>query len=421
MEQENPAQRGDYKIVKHNGKYYVVSKAEVDRANANGANLDVFNEPPRPGPRRTQVPPMLTDTPSPAQNPPNPPSPPAAVTPPTAPSKPARNVDGKDAKISDLIPVEPPHKNHKPDRLENNALGHTVVNGVLVPDVVEKGNKNINSVSEAVSFVANGGSLDDVPDEFVHAAIFDNAAMPGEALNGKRFQLSGDPGNGINGRGQLDIRQKTYLVKDTATGRQYIMKSPSWVEDEVIGEQYAALVGQLAGRPMARVRVIGPREERFNENRGANSPRNNNQILVEHFGGIIDSPIAPGNQMPPNADRRTRATVQFIDNVLGNPDRHPGNYLWAGDEQIPIDHGILPRGDGKIVAVSTARAAELMNNASFSHIRQSFRRISSSDIEAIVAQQGKVWRAAGVPEDVVNANMRAMKTTFRNLVDSARG
>jgi hypothetical protein len=260
-----------------------------------------------------------------------------------------------------------------------------------------------------------------VPDEFVHAAIFDNAAMPGEALNGRRFQLSGDPGNGINGRGQLDIRQKTYLVKDSVTGRQYIMKSPSWVQDEVIGEQYAALLGQLAGRPMARVRVIGPREERINENRGPNNPQNNNQILVEHFGGIIDGPIAPGNQMPQNADRRTRATVQFIDNVLGNPDRHPGNYLWAGNEQIPIDHGILPRGDGKIVAVSTTRAAELMNNASFSHIRQSFRRISNSDIEAIVEQQGKVWRAAGIPEDTVNANMRAMKTTFRNLVDSARG
>lgn len=37
----------EYKIVKHNGKYYVVAKDEVDRANARGANLDVLREPPR--------------------------------------------------------------------------------------------------------------------------------------------------------------------------------------------------------------------------------------------------------------------------------------------------------------------------------------------------------------------------------------
>ena len=390
MERDNNNQ---YKIVKYNDRYYVVEESEVARAQAAGANLDVVNEPPRPDARPA----------------------------PSAPRRPRGRgrARGGAPKASDLVDVQPPHREHKADRFDNHAMGHKVVNGVLVPDPVARGNNGINSQSDAVSFVAGGGSLDEVPDEFVHSAIFDNAAMPGEAINGKRFKLDGDPGDGINNRGQNDPRQKTYLVTDTVTGRRYIMKSPSWVEEEVVGEQYAALLGQMAGRPMARVRVIGPREQRINRERGIR--RNmNNQILVEHFGDIVDGNISPGGRMPTNPDRRGRATVAFLDRVLGNPDRHPNNYLWVGDEQLPIDHGILPAGDGRIRAVNEASAMRIMQDANFAHIKQSFRRFSNSDIESIVVEQGAAWRAAGIPASLVDANVNAMRETFRNLAEAAR-
>lgn len=388
MERDN---NNRYKLVKYNDKYYVVEESEVARAQAAGASLDVVNEPPRPPARPA----------------------------PSAPRRPQGRGRSGTPKASDLVAVQPPHKGHKADRFDNHAMGHKVVNGVLVPDPVSRGNNGINSQSDAVSFVAGGGSLDEVPDEFVHSAIFDNAAMPGEAINGKRFKLDGDPGDGINNRGQRDPRQKTYLVTDTVTGRRYIMKSPSWVEEEVIGEQYAALLGQMAGRPMARVRVIGPREQRINRERGVR--RNmNNQILVEHFGDIVDGNISPGARMPTNPDRRGQATVAFLDRIIGNPDRHPNNYLWVGGEQLPIDHGILPAGDGRIRAVSAASAASIMQDANFSHIKQSFRRFSNSDIESIVVEQGAAWRAAGIPASLVDANVNAMRETFRNLAEAAR-
>jgi hypothetical protein len=297
-------------------------------------------------------------------------------------------------------------------------MGHTVVDGVLVPKHVASGNVGINNATDAKNHLANGGSLDDVPDLLVKDAIFDNAAMPGTPVNGKRFQLLGDPGNGINNRGAASDRHKTYLVVDQVTGKRYIIKSPSFVEDEAVGEQLAALIGQLSGRPMARVRIIGAREERVNRER--NRRNMNHSILVEHFGDVHGMDVTEGRNAPNSPDRQASKHVKFIDEILGNPDRHINNYMWAGNQKLPIDHGIMAGGRGIVPQRSLDDARRILERVDSAAIRQNFRNLSDATIANVVTEMVRYWRAIGMPQDRIRANRDNIQATLRNIAQASR-
>jgi len=351
---------------------------------------------------------------------------PAPAPPPApAPRRPRRGRGapqaGQGLNASDVRSPNAGIHGNSPERF-NQKMGHKVVDGVLVPDHVAVGANGINNAADAKLHVKNGGSLDDVPDMLVKQAIFDNAAMPGEPLNGKRFQLKGDPSNGINNRGMANVQNKTYVVIDQVTGKRYIMKSPSFVQDEAVGEQYAGIIGQLAGRPMARVRIIGQREQRQNaegraRGRGATQ---NHSILVEHFGDVHGMEVREGRDRPNSPDREAAKHVDFIDAVLGNGDRHSNNYMWAGDQKLPIDHGILPAGNGIIPERTVENARRIWASVSSPQIRQNFRNLSDAQIDNIVAEQKRHWRDVGVPADKVTRNANNMRLTLRNLAQAAR-
>ena len=354
----------------------------------------------------------------PAPQAPKPRAPRKPKAPEAAPNMPA-NAPAERLKTSDLRPNHVKFQKPKKSRLDQN-MGHEVKAGILVPKVVPVGNANLNNQDDAVRHLRDGGNLDEVPDLHLREAILENAAYPGEAQAGKRFILGAPADDGINNRGQRDKKSKTYTVTDTVTGRKYILKTPSWVEDEVVGEQYAALLGQLAGRPMARVRIAGPRELRENRERGIR--RNMNvPILVEHFGDILDGEIRPGRaQSEGDGDRDSIVLMRFLDRALGNIDRHHGNYMWAGNEILPIDHGILPRGNGYIVAMDSWEADAIFTGQKYGFIRERFRQLTPGDVDAVVRSQIEVWREAGVPSDIINHNQRAMRETLMNLVNAAR-
>jgi hypothetical protein len=374
--------------------------------NVPGANRDA---------RIAQLERILGDTPPSA--PARPPARPAApARPPVRPGR--RRNPAVNAEFGQVNGADNGLNGHAPDRFDQK-LGHKVVDGVLVPDHVAVGNAGINNAADAALHLRNGGSLDDVPDMLVKDAIFENAAMPRQPLNGKRFQLMGAANSGINDRGQQDIRAKTYMVVDQVTGKRYIMKSPSWVEDEAVGEQYAAIVGQLAGRPMGRVRVIGPREERINNERGIRR-KQNHAILVEHFGDALGLEVKEGSQRPANPDRGSMKYVQFIDAVMGNPDRHDKNYMWAGNEQLPIDHGIVEGGTGIVPIRTPAQAQRIWASVDSPQIRTNFRNLSDAKIANIVAAQKEYWRSVGLPSARVTQNAQNMTETLRNLAEAAR-
>jgi len=342
-----------------------------------------------------------------------PPAPPAARQ--RRPRRAQQSGSGLDA--NELRSVNTGIQGHAPDRL-NQKMGHKIVEGILVPEHVAVGNNGINNASDAKNHLANGGSLDDVPDMLVKDAIFENAAMPGQPVNGKRFQLLGDPSNGINNRGAADARRKTYVVVDQVTGKRYIMKSPSFVEDEAVAEQLAAAIGQIAGRPMARVRIIGPREQRVNRERGRRNQ--NHTIIVEHFGDVLGMDIQEGRRPPANPNRASNQYLEIIDKVLGNGDRHANNYMWAGNEKLPIDHGVMNAGSGIIPNRTLDEARRIWAAVNSPQIRQNFRNLSDSAIENIADAHGAQWRDAGIPADRLSRNIQNMKATLRNLAQAAR-
>jgi hypothetical protein len=303
IERDNPAQRGDYKIVKHNSKYYVVSKAEVDRANANGANLDVHNEPPRPGPRRSQVPPMLTDTPSPVN-----------VTPPSPPEQAKTRRGAKIGKAARGF-LRPKSGDRK--------LGPIGKDGLPGWGGVPVGNKGLNTEADAILHVANGGDIADVPDDFVLKAMHDNSGA------GKRFKRE-PAGGGVNGR----IPDNMFLFEDRTNGKKYYTKYEtgrvSKGEDirEIIGNNMAARLGF----PVGEFRFAGPIKS---DAHGALRP-----ILFEHAGNYIDGDIKkPANAGRVKDDDKVRATI--LDYLIVNVDRHGGNYFVAeqnGENRfVPID------------------------------------------------------------------------------------
>lgn len=421
------AQDEDLKIVLYNGKHYVVKKAEIDRANANGANIRALPEPPQPPPARPAV-----------VQPPAPPSPVSPtnltpVTPPRAPRAekvPKNNVVSLDAdgakRVNDRIVVG--IKKSKPSRFNKNH-GHVEIDGILVPQAVKKGNRNISLQTEANQFVKDGGDLDDVPDVFLKGAILANANYPDEPPGQirRRFKLSSDPGDGINNRAARTKEDKTYVVEDAVSGKKYILKSPSYVENEFIGEQYAAVLGQAFGRPMSRVRIAGDIVS-IQGNRGQTR---NPSILVEHYGDVVDGNINNGHRIPNNVNQVSVQMVKVLDQVLSNPDRHGNNFLWIDGEKIPIDHGIYDGARGQIRQLTKVNAKNILtgaagnqqNNASLALIQDSLSKLTVEQIDAVVDSLRDSWGSleAANPSDKVklDASIQAMRENLKNLKEAA--
>ena len=324
-------------------------------------------------------------------------------------------------------------KKSKASRFNKNH-GHVEIDGILVPEGVKKGNANINTTQDAIEFVKNGGDLDDVPDIFVKDAILGNANYPDEPAGAipKRFKLKKDPGDGINNRGARNRENKTYMVTDTVSGKKYILKSPSFVHNEFIGEQYAGIVGQVIGRPMSRVRLAGD----IKNMTGVRGVKRNAPILVEHYGDVVEDRVGPGGRPPAQAQRNqvSLGMQQVLDQIIGNPDRHPGNYLWAGDEQIPIDHGVINNGVGEPAILTIDNAKRILRGTygrpipaeALTEIRQKISELTEQQIDRIsdqLARSFTVLEGANPQDQVkidntvfaVRRNLKALRQAAEDI------
>lgn len=308
MEQENPAQRGDYKIVTHNGKYFIVSKAEVDRANANGANLDVLNEPPRPG----------------APQPVNPPAAPNAPTPPSP-------VAG--AQKAELNPTQP-RRHAIIGRFANRAGG----NGKLPSAHIVTGTM---TQDQAIEHVKNGGSLDDVPREHLLSAVQGNlwsASNPG----GKFIPVS------KNGGAIGDTRLFAAVdERGKKKGHGLVFKGSTTADNigEIMGFNFAAAHGfdveaaQEDGVADGQTFIVIP----LNTN---NIPDDWTKVVDRNAGGRNYN-LRLMEELPDRA--APQRVSHFIHNyLLGVGDRHYGNGMGDVYEKpdgtrvvhiVPIDAG----------------------------------------------------------------------------------
>jgi hypothetical protein len=211
---------------------------------------------------------------------------------------------------------------HKVDQKPAN-LGIPDADGFNNPVGAFDNSLGITNRNDAISAVANGADLNQIPDEFLMDAIYNNA-IPPEGGNG-RFKGIGT-GGGVHGMDRfLDTKTGQML------GAKFRYGSPT---GELASEVLSASVLEEFGYPAMSMRVVGTGGDL-----GVVTELVHNKYEGElsiGAGQFLDDE----NEIP-TVD--SMAHVFLLDLALGNSDRHGGNYLTVNDgEQItiaPIDHG----------------------------------------------------------------------------------
>jgi hypothetical protein len=211
---------------------------------------------------------------------------------------------------------------HKVDQKPAN-LGIPDADGFNNPVGAFDNSLGITNRNDAISAVANGADLNQIPDEFLMDAIYNNA-IPPEGGNG-RFKRIGT-GGGVHGMDRfLDTKTGQML------GAKFRYGSPT---GELASEVLSASVLEEFGYPAMSMRVVGTGGDL-----GVVTELVHNKYEGElsiGAGQFLDDE----NEIP-TVD--SMAHVFLLDLALGNSDRHGGNYLTVNDgEQItiaPIDHG----------------------------------------------------------------------------------
>lgn len=207
-------------------------------------------------------------------------------------------------------------------------LGAGSVDGI--PNKVAVEGSPLNRQSLADDHVRNGGSLAEVPDDYLIAAIRNNAG------DGERFEQFG-VARGINGDG-------TFFFKDRTTGATLGVKyafGRGAFQNEAFNEVLGAEVARRMGFHQGNFRFGGPR--------GRDAFDGTQPIVFEahqdYFGdGVVNAASMPGDQPFARAKTEDRVRMMLLDAVLLSPDRHEQNYMVATDGNgqlriLPIDHG----------------------------------------------------------------------------------
>lgn len=241
------------------------------------------------------------------------------------------------------------------------------------PHIVEKGANGLGSQRAANSHVRNGGSLAEVPDEFLMKTVINNLSRldnDGNVIEAKRFKFVGERG-GIN---------KIYVYEDTATGAILGLKytnGRSYFANEAQHEVAAGVIADKMGFAVGNHRLAGPITENMRgeapgpgmDPNGENGTRpilfelgdmlfdggvRANHAMRGGFVGDNDGPNRPvdtaavrdgdGNLVVNRPASEGAVRLLLLDAIIGNPDRHEQNFMWSGDDGetaslYPIDMG----------------------------------------------------------------------------------
>jgi len=362
------AQDEDLKIVLHNGKHYVVKKAEIDRANANGANIVALPEPPQPPPRPPARPAVVQPiTPPPAVGPTN--LPPNA--PPAPPRAPRPQIPMGQEERSPIRPFARKENAHGvlPVERGNGGLGKWV----------DKEDKTIDTQQKAIEHIKNGGDFEKVPAKFMFEALFQNSSADETDLNARYRRIT--PSGGIIGFTQLFFVRG----KDGKKSNQgWVLKAASDKDNagELVGWNYLAEVGVLGDGAIADgrleatpelVRDLGAYGARATRSAGAQfvvTPLAFNDVPNDHAvgpdGGRPNSDFVLA-QLQATTDRGLPARLANLmtNYILGVSDRHTGNGMGRS----------VTAPDGKktalVVPLDLGWAGQL-HGSSFSSYKQGF-------------------------------------------------
>ena len=233
-------------------------------------------------------------------------------------------------------------------------------------------NKEIDSREKAASHIANGGKLNEISDDLVIDAIIDNTDVIGE--NGtmaeiKRFELLGT-GGGINGMNRFRDRETGQMF-----GVKYIDRPNARYEDlmkkhgivatgvtrftDPINEVFGHMVMEEFGYPSSGLRLVQSTKEDASLG-----------LITDLVHNVYDGDIIAGNdQSGIMNDLSTEkvARIALMDVIMGNTDRHAGNFLYSrnadGVDVAPIDHSYSF--DLSSAGQSLKQFSELISNRHF--------------------------------------------------------
>ena len=230
------------------------------------------------------------------------------------------------------------------------ALGFADEQGMLDQRSIPKGNlvidpltgKEIKISSQKIAneFVKNGGALNEVPDVYVIKAVESNA------FSGGRFNIIGE-GGGVNGMTRMiDRMTGAYIgvkyslgesTSFTASESNHIPK----LYKEALNEMFSELIAEEFGYEPTPMRLV-----KSKNGEGVSLITE----LAQNRWGKIDTPQNPAtwNQVDGSllADPFSYMRMKMFDSLIGNIDRHPGNYMLKKKsdgtyELIPIDHSLV--------------------------------------------------------------------------------
>jgi hypothetical protein len=207
---------------------------------------------------------------------------------------------------------------HKVDQKPAN-LGIPDADGSNNPVGAFDNSLGITNRQDAISAVANGADLNQIPDEFLMDAIYNNAISPDGGSG--RFKRIGT-GGGVHGMDRfLDTKTGQML------GAKYRYGSPT---GELASEVLSASVLEEFGYPAMSMRVVGT---------GGDLGMVTELVHNKYEGELTIGSDDEGEV--PTVESMTHTFL--LDLALGNSDRHGGNYLTVNDGEkttiAPIDHG----------------------------------------------------------------------------------
>ena len=294
--------------------------------------------------------------------------------------------------------------------------------GFGLPQVVERGNAGIDSPMKAITHVAEGGALSEVPDDFLAEAILANRAIAGDRDNpipaaARRHGTPTSPrkarlvaadmgpddqrfiqmgvGGGINGMIRLYDRETGQFI-----GVKFDLGKASGVNEdigEVLGAHVAERLGfnngvmrwgGVAARNPGRKRPARPIVVEMVQNYGSEQLQVGGEVRNWEREGVMDDFVSH----------------TLLDFAIRNTDRHYQNYFVTRDAEgrnrfIPFDHGYsLNEGDrmGRPHTLKGWLATYGSKNPAHGEIRSAARRGEEgrqSVIEAIRRAQDQLREA----------------------------
>ncbi len=227
------------------------------------------------------------------------------------------------------------------DSVPNAGVGFANTDGFLEQRKVVKGNgvsspidgsqRELNSVSDSVKHLSEGGALSDIPDEHLVRAIEGNP---------DRFEVIGT-GGGVHGMKRMRDKKTRALI-----GIKYADSSPKSSE-EALREIASEIVLEHMGYEPTPMRAV----PNINDSNGSESwngialvtelAHNRNQGEIE--GARITD--RKGELYDYNVDPVDIIRMTILDSILQNTDRHEGNFMIARGESgngavVPIDHSL---------------------------------------------------------------------------------